>query len=165
MKRIAMALMALGLFAGLVPAAHATPVLQGSTVGNAGLSAGCIDAYCTAFLKAGCPAALALGTGATESIVDVSGLGGSKLTWTWSDTTTKLYDAGLGSATPISRMEFYVFGSSDCTTPPLPGSSAPSFGLNTLPAQRSATFTIPNGSKWLIAGPMDNASAVTWTAS
>lgn len=169
-QQIGVLVVAIGLVIGLAPSAQATPVLQGSTVGNVGTEFGCIDAYCVAFRDSGCPEAMAQAVGVTASIVDVSGHIGERLTFTWSDAGTQLWDAGLGAAgQPFEQMMFYVISSCAVSTPsptaPLPAYLPVAFTLTTDPSLRSASYVIPNGAKWLVAEPMQTAGAVHWSAS
>jgi hypothetical protein len=147
---------AAGLIVGLglaVPGpAKAGPVIQGSTqvAMTETMNHRCSD-ECAAFVAAGCPASLVKPDGVTASIVDVSELGGQTLTFSWESAATRLYDEHDAPNQP--RMWFYVLSS--CVQPEF---LRQAFILTTTPADRSEVFTIPHGSRWLVAV----GSELTW---
>ncbi|HVF74773.1 MAG TPA: hypothetical protein VM938_06965 [Acidimicrobiales bacterium] len=135
-------------------------MLQGSTRATTGIRYGCEGAYCTSFRAAGCPKAMAKANGATTSIVDVSGLGGQTLTFTWRDATKALNRTG---ANLNSSLNFYVVDS--CTQAPRE-STYPLGSVLTLTTEHATqTMRIPVGAKWLIAEASYHATAARWSAS
>jgi hypothetical protein len=158
-RRLAVLAVGVSVLFGVAPRANAAPiVIHGTTTGNAGQFGGCFyDAACTAFFRAGCPAALATPDGSTTSIEDVSTVAGKTFTFSWHDTTTKIADenAALGESVD-SRVA--VYAASSCTAP-----TVPILVLTTLTP--SASATIPTGTRWLVVDPLDFASAVVWVAT
>ena len=159
MKRLAVAVIAVGLSAGYAPSAHAGTTLRGSIAGS-GDPGLCYDAQCAAFTEAGCPTALANADGVTASIVNVESLRGSTRTFSWADTSTRLHDANPTVGERLqTQIEFYVLDS--CDTPP----NGWAFSMTSLPSERTFTYTFSKNAKWLIVEPRYGASNVTWTAS
>jgi hypothetical protein len=146
------------LVGGFTSEAHAAPALQGSIAASgAGLFTAC-SITCDDFIALGCPKALALPDGVARSIADVSGLAGSKLTFSWTAASTPAY-AALGDATGSaagSKLYFYVLTS--CSAP----TAGPAFALTTAPNEQATTVTLPSGAAWLIV-ETDDAQGVTWT--
>lgn len=103
---------------------------------------------------------MAKARGVTTSIVDVSGLGGEVLTFTWRDATKALNRTG---ANLNSSLNFYVVDSCD----PSPAESRyPLLSVLTLTTEHpTQAMTIPVGTKWLIAEPSYHATAARWSAS
>lgn len=160
MKRFAVALMALGLFAGLAPEAHADPVIHGRiATSGVGLFSAC-SMTCRDFFAAGCPDQLAQPDGVDRSIVDISGWAKQTLTFEWSASSTAAYAALAGAAGSQeygSQVFFYIVSSCD---PP----QRQSFALTSRPTELTKTVTIPDDAKWLIV-ETDTAQNLTWSAT
>jgi hypothetical protein len=100
--------------------------------------------------------------GVTTSIVDVSGLNGQTLVFSWNDLSTSGYDT-LAPYTdtqhpPVARLVFYV--AAGCHAP-----AWSAFVLTTDPGHRSASFTIPSGATWLLVESLDISGHGSWSAS
>jgi len=159
-KQIAVGLIALGLLGGVAPGAEAAPVLQGSISSGGGPNGtDCAEPGCTAFFAANCPTPMTHDDGITESIVDVSGVAGQRLKFTWSDTTTRLYDEGLPSYQTV--ITFYV--ATSCTQPS--AFSTNTFSLDSYPGNRSHTYTLPQDAKWLVVVTANGSTDATWEAA
>jgi hypothetical protein len=97
--------------------------------------------------------------GVITSIVDVRALGGRTLTFSWTHAGHDVYDQlhpTTGSVTPGGG-QIYFYALSDCTL-----SNWFSFTLTT--GVRSKTWTIPQGSKWVVAKSLTGTGDVTWRA-
>lgn len=163
-RRLAGMTLALLVCAGAALPAHATAVMSGSTSASSFLETlypGC-SGYCAAFFAAGCPSAMAATEGQTASIVDVTSFAGQNLTFGWSSSSTDAYDrlhADAREFTPqLGRMMFYVAAA--CVQPQFF-----SFALESTAAGRERAWTIPQGTKWLIAQAAETTVNNVWWAS
>lgn len=151
----------IALLVGGVEPARADLVLEGSIETSTLVSTvnpRCTDA-CAAFFATGCSEG-GVPDGVTTSIVDVGQLGGRSLRFSWTSSGTRSWDAvdhhapGYG---PSARIFFYVVDA--CEQP-----TWSSFGMSSKPSERSRAFTIPHGSKWLIAQAAEISTEVEWSA-
>lgn len=159
-RRITSILLAASLLAVAAPGLRAQgAVLSGRVLTGAGPNGpDCVDAACIAFFAAGCPADMAHDDGATESIVDVSGHAGERLTFSWTDETTRRWDQGL----PVLRAVLTFYVRTSCTQP---SEFSEMFGLGTEPEARSFTYRLPDDAKWLVVVPQDGSALATWDAA
>lgn len=118
---------------------------------------------CAPFFAAGCPDALVRPDGATVSIAPVDGsLWGRTLTFGWSDAMMPVYDAmapTTGNLTPYGAA-INLFLVDSCKMPP----GFPQMILNSRPENRSRAYTVPHGTRWVIAWSMPGTADVKWWA-
>ena len=170
MKTITLAVAgsACALALGLPPAAAAPAPepLEGSIEAGLDFTAFChMSVACPPFFAAGCPDALVEPDGAAASIVDVSGRGGQRLTFSYTDAQTEFYDdhydehqVSQANLTPLSGQVFFYFAGS-CTVP-----QWFDFVLSPTPANRSYAYTIPHGAKWLVVRSNTGTADLHWSA-
>jgi len=160
-KSFAMAVAA-GLWLGTAPANGATPALQGTVAAGSDFRPFCdTSASCLPFFAAGCPDALVRPDGAVTSVVDVSRLRGKRLSFTWRDVETDLYDdteATLRNhALRYGTVYFFVVDS--CAAP-----SWPTFILGTEPSGRTQTVKLSDRARWVVAYSITGTAEVHWQA-